>query len=216
MSSFEKLEMDKVCFSYKDDEGKSTFGLDSINFQIKKGDCVFIVGGNGSGKSTLLKVLTGLYHPSSGDITVEDIPVEKTDFQAYRELFSIIFTDFHLFGRLYGLGEVETKKVNNLIKLMELNKKTQYKNGKFTVTNLSTGQRKRLAMITSFLDDKAIYVFDEVAADQDPQFRQFFYEVLIKDLKKNGKTVIAATHDDKYFDVADKVLKMESGKMIEL
>ncbi|MBT6563145.1 MAG: AAA family ATPase, partial [Candidatus Scalindua sp.] len=114
---------------------------------------------------------------------------------------------------LYGFGEVDTKKVNDLIKLMELDKKTQYVDGKFTETNLSTGQRKRLALIAAFLEDKPIYMFDEVAADQDPEFRAYFYNELLLDLKKRGKTVIAATHDDKYFHVADRVLKMEYGKI---
>ncbi len=213
---FKDINVDKMSFSYNDADGKAIFKLGPINLNIKKGEHVFIVGGNGSGKSTLLKLLTGLYYPEHGNIILDSELVSKPDYQRYRELFSIIFTDFHLFDRLYGLVNIDKKMLNDLLKLMELNKKTQYKKGRFTNTNLSTGQRKRLAMIVSFLDDKPIYVFDEVAADQDPQFRKYFYEELLKDLKAKGKTVIAATHDDKYFHVADRVLKMDYGQMQNL
>lgn len=214
MESFREIRLDKITFSYKDQEERVLFHLGPIDLSIKPGEIIFLVGGNGCGKSTLLKLLTGLYYPSSGVLDVDGEVLSKPIYPSYRELFSLIFADFHLFDRLYGLGEVDSKKVNDLIKLMELDKKTQFLNGKFTETNLSTGQRKRLALITAFLEDKPVYVFDEVAADQDPQFRAYFYNELLMDLKKRGKTVIAASHDDKYFHVADRVLKMEYGKIL--
>ena len=213
IESFREIRIDKVTFNYKDKDEKVLFHLGPIDLSIKSGEIVFLVGGNGCGKSTLLKLLSGLYYPSSGALYLDDDVLSKPIYPSYRELFSLIFADFHIFDRLYGFGEVDTKKVNDLIKLMELDKKTQYVDGKFTETNLSTGQRKRLALIAAFLEDKPIYMFDEVAADQDPEFRAYFYNELLLDLKKRGKTVIAATHDDKYFHVADRVLKMEYGKI---
>ena len=213
IESFREIRIDKVTFNYKDKDEKVLFHLGPIDLSIKSGEIVFLVGGNGCGKSTLLKLLSGLYYPSSGALYLDDDVLSKPIYPSYRELFSLIFADFHIFDRLYGFGEVDTKKVNDLIKLMELDKKTQYVDGKFTETNLSTGQRKRLALIAAFLEDKPIYMFDEVAADQDPEFRAYFYNELLMDLKKRGKTVIAATHDDKYFHVADRVLKMEYGKI---
>ena len=213
IESFREIRIDKATFNYKDKDEKVLFHLGPIDLSIKSGEIVFLVGGNGCGKSTLLKLLSGLYYPSSGVLYLDDDVLSKPIYPSYRELFSLIFADFHIFDRLYGFGEVDTKKVNDLIKLMELDKKTQYVDGKFTETNLSTGQRKRLALIAAFLEDKPIYMFDEVAADQDPEFRAYFYNELLLDLKKRGKTVIAATHDDKYFHVADRVLKMEYGKI---
>ncbi len=213
IESFQEIRMDDVAFSYMDQEKRVLFHLGPINLSIKPGEIVFLVGGNGCGKSTLLKLLSGLYYPMTGVLCVDGDIMSKPIYPSYRELFSLIFTDFHLFDRLYGLGEVDSEKVNDLIKLMDLDKKTQFLDGKFTETNLSTGQRKRLALITAFLEDKPVYIFDEVAADQDPQFRAYFYNELLLDLRKRGKTVIAATHDDNYFHVADRVLKMEYGKI---
>ena len=146
---------------------------------------------------------------------VDDEVLDHDLYHNYRELFSIIFTDFHLFDRLYGLEEVDRKKVKSLLAKMELSLKTNYRDGAFTTTDLSTGQRKRLAYVAAMLDDKQIYVFDEWAADQDPVFRKFFYEVLLPELRDQGKTIIAVTHDDKYFSSADRVLKMDEGVLVD-
>lgn len=175
---------------------------------------MFIVGGNGSGKSTLLKLLVGLYYPLSGSIYINDKLLESDDYIHYRELYSTIFTDFHLFERLYGIEDVDYRRVDELLKTMGLSKKTTFKNNGFSNTDLSTGQKKRLAYIASVLEDKQIYIFDEWAADQDPEFRQYFYEILLKDLKSKGKTVIAVSHDDRYFFAADKIIKIEYGRII--
>jgi putative ATP-binding cassette transporter len=97
---------------------------------------------------------------------------------------------------------------------MQLEKKTQYREKEFTHLDLSTGQKKRLAFIAALLENRPIYILDELAADQDPQFRKYFYEVILPDLKLKGKTIIAVTHDDKYFHIADRILKMQSGQLI--
>lgn len=214
-TDFKKIVLESVCFRYLDKNGETSFAVGPIDLSIRKGEILFIVGGNGSGKSTLLKLLLGLYYPEKGGRIILDEQVVKPSlFQSYRELFSIILTDFYLFKKLYGLESVDEKEVESLLCDMELQRKTRYIDGKFTDTDLSTGQRKRLAYIASVLEDKPIYVFDEWAADQDPTFRKHFYEVLLKDLKRMGKTIIAVTHDDKYFDKADQVIKMEEGKLI--
>ncbi|MGZ4977204.1 MAG: cyclic peptide export ABC transporter [Methylobacter sp.] len=211
---FESLEFEQVSFSYPQQSESSAFGVGPLNFKINKGETLFIVGGNGSGKSTLLKLLVGLYYPLEGNIYINDKLLEADDYINYRELYSTIFTDFHLFDRLYGIEDIDSSCVDDLLKTMGLSKKTTFKNNGFSNTDLSTGQKKRLAYIASVLEDKQIYIFDEWAADQDPEFRQYFYEVLLKDLKAKGKTVIAVSHDDRYFSAADNVIKIEYGRII--
>lgn len=215
LESFETIKCDNIAFSYTDNEGHSLFSVGPFDLSIKAGEVLFIVGGNGSGKSTVLKLLTGLYYPLSGGIKIDRLLVGETNYPDYRDLFSAVFTDFHLFNRLYGLREMDEGRLRELMELMQLEEKTGLTNGKFTTLDLSTGQRKRLALVVAFLENKPIYVFDEVAADQDPTFRRYFYEVMLKDLKEQGKTVIAVTHDDRYFHVADRVLKMEYGEFVE-
>jgi putative ATP-binding cassette transporter len=213
--TFEHVSFRDVRFEYIDNGGVAQFKVGPVDLELRFGEIVFIVGGNGSGKSTLLKLLTGLYYPYSGEIIVNGIVLDQDIYADYREFFAIIFTDFHLFNRLYGIQNIDNAKVESWIQEMGLASKTGFKDSAFTNTNLSTGQRKRLAYINAVLEDKQIYIFDELAADQDPSFRKYFYEVLLPRLKQQGKTVIAVTHDDKYFATADRILKMDEGQLSE-
>jgi putative ATP-binding cassette transporter len=211
--NFETLQLADVVFNYREGDGHSSFTVGPVNLSLRKGEIVFLVGGNGSGKSTLLKLLTGLYPPEAGSLLVDGRPVLRSELSDYRELFGVIFGDFHLFDRLYGIDESRHAEVDALLSQMQIATKTRFEGGKFTNLDLSTGQRKRLAMIAALLEDKPIYIFDEWAADQDPQFKDYFYTQLLQSLKNQGRTVIAVTHDDRYFAVADRVLKMEFGKL---
>lgn len=214
--NYKNITFKDLSFVYRDEAGKELFGIGPIDFEIVKGHITFIVGGNGSGKSTFVKLITGLYQPDNGNVFVDDLQVEANDLQEYRELFGVIFSDFFLFSELYGIKGLEERNVLKLLKQMQLSEKSGYKNGAFTNLNLSTGQKKRLAMISVMLEDKDIFVFDEWAADQDPEFRKYFYDVLIMDFKALGKTIIAITHDDHYYSKADTIYKMEYGKLLKL
>jgi len=214
MKSFDEIRLGQAFFSYFDRYNSPLFTVGPMNLTVSRGEIIFLVGGNGSGKTTLLKLLIGLYYPTSGSLSVDGMPLDKSTYPAYRELFSLIFHDFYLFDRINGVGNINYEKVAELLEMMHLDKKTELVDGVFTNINLSTGQRKRLAMIVSILEDRPIYVFDEWAADQDPVFRKYFYEVLLEDFRKQGKTVIAVSHDDRYFGFADRVLKMEYGEFI--
>lgn len=83
-----------------------------------------------------------------------------------------------------------------------------------TNIDLSSGQRKRLALVLALLEDRSIFLFDEWAAEQDPPFRRKFYREILPELKRQGKTVVAVTHDDDQYDVADRVLKMQFGNFV--
>ncbi|KPA17640.1 peptide ABC transporter [Candidatus Magnetomorum sp. HK-1] len=211
---FQKISLQSILFQYKDSQGDITFQSGPIDLTIHKQDVIFIVGGNGSGKSTLLKLLTGLYPTlPPGQIIIDNETIRSQTLSAYRQLFSIIFTDYYLFKKLYGLESVDEQTVASMLKKMLLHRKTQFSHNQFTNTDLSTGQRKRLACIEALLEDKPIYVFDEWTADQDPEFRKFLYDTILQDLKNAGKTVIIVTHDDRYFHYADTVITMEDGKI---
>jgi len=216
ISDFNKIMLTSLTFKYKTKKGLSLFEMGPINFSIHKGEIVFIVGGNGSGKSTLMKLLSGLYFPDEGEISVDGKQLTHETYPSYRECFSTIFTDFHLFKKLYGLKNIDEKNVNQLLDKMQLAGKTHFKNGKFTKIDLSTGQRKRLAYVICLLENKPVYIFDEWAADQDPIFKKNFYENFLDDMRALNKTVIAVSHDDRYFDKADRVIKMEMGKIIDV
>jgi len=213
IKKFDTIELNSIEFNYYDKQGEKSFGVGAIDLKINSGDIIFIVGGNGSGKSTLIKLLLGLYFPHKGSISCDNKEIVDQNYAQYRDLFSIVLTDFHLFDKLYGVQEDNSSKVNKLLEKMGLSSKTAFVDGAFTNLDLSTGQRKRVALINSILEDKQIYVFDEWASDQDPEFREYFYNTLLKELKAQGKTIIAVTHDDKYFGIADKIYKLTYGKL---
>ena len=188
---FQKIGLNGVTFRYTGEDEETLFEVGPLDVTIRQGDVLFIIGGNGSGKSTLLKLLTGLYYPmAGGHVTLDGSAVTPETYQAYRELFSIIFTDFHLFRKLYGLESVDEQRVKHLLQEMDIHTKTDYVDGKFTNLDLSTGQRKRIAYIAALLEDKPIYIFDEWAADQDPEFRKHFYERFLEDLKAMNKRLL--------------------------
>lgn len=211
---FSAIELADVWFKYLDGEGNITFTAGPLNLNIRRGETLFLTGGNGSGKSTALKLLCGLYKPGSGRVLCDGVEIGEANRQEYREIFSCIFTDFHLFDRLFGLEDVEQDEVERLISRMELSDKVRFEKGRFTTRELSTGQRKRLAMIVSLLEDREVYIFDEWAADQDAHFREVFYTELLPDLKARGKTVVAVTHDDRYWHCCDRRLSLDLGELL--
>ena len=212
---FNEIRMEDMIFHYKDNDDKIQFSSGPINLKINTGELIFITGSNGSGKSTFLKLLTGLYHADEGSLYLNGDFIDAQSYPLYRSIFSLVFTDFHLFDKAYGLSEVEPKIVNNWLRKMGLEKKTQYINGKFTNTDLSTGQRKRLAFIIAVLKNKPICIFDELAADQDPSFRRRFYKDILPSLKAEGRTIFVVTHDEMYFDCCDRIIKLQDGQIVD-
>jgi putative ATP-binding cassette transporter len=194
---------------------ETAFSVQLDDVTIPANELLFIQGGNGSGKSTFIKLLSSLYQPTHGRVQLDGIAASPTNIQHYRECFGVVFTDSHLFDRLYGHPDVDETRIAELLAEMQLTGKTQYVGGRFTNLNLSTGQRKRLALAIALLEDRPIYLFDEVAADQDPEFRRYFYEGILKNLKARGKTLVVVSHDDRYFPVADRMLKLDYGRLVD-
>ncbi|HRI63650.1 MAG TPA: cyclic peptide export ABC transporter [Polyangium sp.] len=203
----------EIKYDYPRINGDVPFSIGPMNMTIASGEVIFIVGGNGSGKSTLLKVLCGLYVPTRGSLALGQRAITAKTVAAYREKIAAIFADYHLFSKAYGMLDAEPDTVTQFLREMQINDKTSFRNGEFSPRKLSTGQKKRIAMAIALFDDRPIFVLDEWAADQDPEFRKYFYEKLIPALKRKGKTVIAVSHDDRYFHIADRVITLEYGQI---
>lgn len=211
------LELIDVTHRYYRDDSVGDFLLGPINFKLLPGELVFVIGGNGSGKSTLALLLIGLYVPESGVILVDGETVTDTNREYYRHHFSVVFSDFYLFESLLNFdNEALDDKARDYLVRLQLDHKVRVENGRFSTVDLSQGQRKRLALLTAFLEDRPLYVFDEWAADQDPLFKKIFYTEILPSLKARGKTVVVVSHDDSYFHLADRCVRLEDGKISEM
>ena len=213
-ANWRSLDIIGVTHAYQIEGEESKFTLGPIDMTLYPGEVVFVIGGNGSGKTTLAKLMSGLYIPESGEIHLDGAPVTSRNRERYRHLFSAVFSDFYLFESLLGL---ETPGLDDnaadYIRQLGLSHKVEVKDGKLSTTELSLGQRKRLALLTAYLEDRPIYLFDEWAADQDPIFKRVFYYQILPELKARGKTVIVISHDDRYYHVGDRIIKLDYGRI---
>jgi putative ATP-binding cassette transporter len=214
------IEMRGVRYAFEAAEGSDAFVLGPIDLRLHKGELVFVVGDNGSGKTTMIKLLLGLYAPQGGEILVDGKVVAPEGRDDYRQLFTTVFSDFYLFedlvadapgGAATGLPEAALPYLERL----EIAHKVSVKDGSFTTTDLSTGQRKRLALVHAYLEGRPVLVFDEWAADQDPTFRHLFYTELLPELRAKGHLLVVISHDDRYFHLADRVITMRAGRIAE-
>ncbi|WHS62769.1 cyclic peptide export ABC transporter [Pseudomonas sp. G2-4] len=215
--SWKSIELKAAQMHYQELNAETGFALGPIDLEVQSGELIYIVGGNGCGKSTLAKLICGLYIPQGGEVLLDGKPITDESRSDYRDLFSAVFSDFHLFNRLIGPDEedgnptlarkyLETLGLADKIKIEGL--------GYSTMKALSYGQQKRLALVCAYMEDRSVYVLDEWAADQDPPFKKFFYEELLPDLKRRGKTVLIITHDDQYFQLADRIIKLADGQIV--
>ena len=220
-AKFESLTLVNACYQYPSQGEESGFTLGPANLQLNKGELIFLVGGNGSGKSTLAKLLTGLYLPTDGLVKFNQVAVSSGNVAHYRSCFSTIFPNFFLFDYvLDGSHKADSEahdndyfkgRVDYYLKRLAIDHKVSIEEGKLSTTSLSQGQRKRLALLLMYMEDRQVLLLDEWAADQDPVFRDVFYREILPELKAAGKTIIAISHDDRYFDAADKVYRLDRG-----
>ncbi len=212
-TSFGEIALSGIRFRYPDAAEERSFALGPIDLTLKAGETLFLCGGNGSGKSTLLRTLTMLYVPGEGEIRIDGVRIDDGNRVHYRNLFSSVMSDFHLFDRLYGLRDVPRERFDAVLAKVEMSGRVALVDGSFSTLELSSGQKKRLALAVALLEDRPILVLDEVAADLDPQFRRRYYEEFLPELQRQGKTLILGTHDDRWFGSCDRLLTMADGRI---
>ena len=209
------LTLENVTYSYYCQEREYAFNFGPVSLSFPRSGVFFVTGGNGSGKSTFVKLLCGLYTPDLGRIYLDGLKITDCNQEAYRQKFSVVFSDFYLFDKLLGIHQegLDNEAKDYLVKL-ELSHKLSIKDGEFSSIKLSQGQRKRLALLTAFLEGKEIYIFDEWASDQDPYFKKIFYYEILEELKQENKLIFVISHDDAYYHLADQVIKLTDGKVV--
>lgn len=215
-TGFERLELRGAQYVFPHASGDAApFALGPIDLALEKGEILFVTGENGSGKTTLIKLILGLYPLKHGEIRLNGELVTDANRDDYRQNFSAIFFDFYLFDDLIVADEAASEAVRAYLERLNIAHKVTVENCRLSTLELSAGQRKRLALIGTYLEERPIVVFDEWAAEQDPTFRRIFYTEILHELKRQGKTLIVVSHDDRYFDAADRILKIKNGRIAE-
>lgn len=216
---WQRLSIEAVSFQYQTDGSDDyQFAIGPISTELRRGDAVYLTGGNGSGKSTFAKLVLGLYQATGGQICLDGTDVSQAALiDEYQDLCSAIFSDFHLFEHvLDDSGELaDDNAIAQHLTALEMAHKVTSHGGHLSSIALSQGQKKRLALAMSYLENTPICLYDEWAADQDPRFRELFYSEIIPELKRQNKLVLVITHDDKYFHLADQLLRFEQGQLVE-
>jgi putative pyoverdin transport system ATP-binding/permease protein len=214
---FGAIELRNVVFHYPDKPAGPGFQIGPLNFTLKSGDLVFVTGGNGSGKSTFLKVLAGLCAPTAGEIALDGMTIDDAATDAYRSLMTAIFSDYHLFHRLFGIAVPAQAEVDALLQTLELEHKTTIVERVFNTLDLSGGERKRLALLVGLLEKRPVLLLDEWAANQDPHYRRRFYQEILPELNGSGLTIVVVTHDENYLDdpkLSARKLRMDEGRFV--
>ncbi|MBN3724547.1 cyclic peptide export ABC transporter [Burkholderia sp. Ac-20379] len=215
VAELREIELRQASWAFPAVGDQAPFRLGPIDLKIERGDMLFVIGENGSGKTTLIKLLLGLYEAGQGQLLLNGEPVQADGMDAYRQLYSAVFADYHLFEDLVVHDAALLARAQAYLEQLEIAHKVKIEDGVFSTIDLSTGQRKRLALVHAMLEQRPVMMFDEWAADQDPTFRRVFYTVFLPELKRQGKTLIVVSHDDRYFHVADRVIRIERGQIIQ-
>lgn len=218
LGDFSTIRMENVICKYANSD-ETSFILDVRELEIKEGEIVFIEGANGSGKTTLINVLTGLWRPVSGRILVNGSEVGWEEYCAFSNKMAVVFTDHYLFRENYDDHDLTAG--NNLLHplrgLFNLDNvfRVEEERNRWD-TKLSKGQEKRVALLLAMLEEKPIVILDEWAAEQDPVNRRCFYLKWLEEMRKMGKTIIAVTHDDDFYHMADRVIKFDFGRLVNI
>jgi putative ATP-binding cassette transporter len=210
------VSLEGVTFTYRDRHDCTCFRLEPVDLTLRRGEIVILAGGNGSGKTTLVKLISGLYKPEEGVVRLDGRVIDNEKREAFRQLFSTVYADGHLFANFDGLaGEALEEKACALLERLGLAPLVSVEGRSFSTVLLSQGQRRRLALLGLWLEDRPICILDEAAANQDLSFKQVYYYELLPELRAAGKSVLVISHDESYFDVADRVIRLSDGHLVD-
>ncbi len=212
---FTTLRLEQVTYRYTEQQ-QTPLLAGPFDLALCQSEIVLITGENGSGKTTLLKLLSGLYQPYGGRLSLNDQIVQGDQASSqYTGLFSVVWSDFHLSDRQYGLTAAAAADIPFWLQQMQLDRIVSFADGRFSSVRLSAGLRQRLACVVALAQRRPICIFDEVMADQDPAFRRHFHHYILPLLKQRGYTVVLVAQDTAYQHCADRLVRLVRGRIVE-
>jgi len=201
--------------------------LSDVSFSVQRGELKVLIGPSGGGKSTLLQCLNFLHVPDTGEVCLENIPVDakqRKSLYAYRQQVGMIFQDYNLFDHLNALDNVALalRKVKKMKKaeaharaMQELDRVGLADKAKLYPAELSGGQKQRVSIARALAMDPKVILLDEPTAALDPELIGEVLQV-IRSLVQSGMTMIMATHQMGFVrSMADEIIFMQDGKIVE-
>ena len=198
--------------------------LKGVNINVDKGEKIVILGSSGSGKSTALRCINLLETPTSGQILYKGEDITKQNINLYRKKVGMVFQNFNLFPNMSVLenitlapktfgddtSDIIEKKAIELLDRVGLKDKKDVYPG-----SLSGGQKQRVAIARALANSPEVLLFDEPTSALDPEMVKEVLDV-IKELSEEGLTMVIVTHEMNFAkEVADKVIFMEGGVVLE-
>jgi len=204
-----------------------TFAVKEVSFDVNYGEMLYIIGPSGSGKTTLLSIISGILRPNKGTIIVKNKTIwemsddELTDFRLHS--IGFVFQDFHLFPKLTSQENVaiplilqqrewqdaldEAQKMLDVVGLSKRAHLPPYK--------LSIGEQQRVAIARAIITKPELLIFDEPTASLDGDTGKKIIEFVKSDILNEKRAIIIVTHDNRIYNYATRIIRMEDGKMLD-
>jgi len=200
---------------------KNTLAVKSMNFKIKKGQVIGLLGPNGCGKSTTIGMLLGLIKPTTGNVMINDQNMENNRTNLLQKMNFIspyielpkkltIEENLKVYGSMYGVKNLNSK----VIELMEMLNLVEFKKRK--TGELSSGQKNRVSLAKAFINDPDILLLDEPTASLDPDVADYVRGIIENFSSNKEKTILIASHNMVEVErLCDEVMMMKDGEIID-
>ena len=204
----------------------TTFAVKDVSFEARAGEMLYIVGPSGSGKTTLLSIISGILEPNSGEVLIggDDLwKLTSNDLADFRlNKIGFVFQDFHLFPRLTTAENVAIPlilKRMNWGEAIEIAKKYLdivglANKAELPPVKLSGGEQQRVAIARAIVSQPDLLVLDEPTASLDGDTGRKIVEFIKENVLNENRCIIIVTHDNRIFEYADAIMKMEDGKLL--
>ena len=219
------MDNDKVILELRDVSKiyESVNALSNINLKVKKGDWIAIMGSSGSGKTTMMNIIGCMDRPSNGQVLIDGVDISKESQKNLtnirREKIGLIFQQFHLISYLTALENVmvaqyyhsmiDEKEALEALKKVDLGDRAKH-----LPSQLSGGEQQRVCIARALINNPEIILADEPTGNLDEANEIMVIEIL-KQLHKEGATIIVVTHDPEVGDEAMRKITLDYGKIID-
>ena len=209
--AWETIELRNVHYTYRDHKNNALATVGPLNFHLRKGEAVALIGGKGSGRTTLSRLLSGLYTPSEGAVLVDGYPASPA---LLRSLCGGVLADLPPLRRLRQPTAADRARIQALLAEFELDQFILLDRGGTVPAGLSDSQHARLALVAAEIDGRSLRIYDEWPVGQEERFRERFHTSLLQELRARGCTLLVIGDNSAFSTPPDRIVSMEAGQIV--